>query len=79
MQKFWKIASRMSSLLTSPVIEARAAAAAIMSTATISGGIRESAEAAGVLEGFQSYRERVAMTLAGDCDLIADVDADGSN
>ena len=44
MQKFWKIASRMSSLLTSPVIEARAAAAAIMSTATISGGVRESAE-----------------------------------
>ena len=44
MQKSRKMASSTSSALTSPVIDPSAVAAAIMSTATISGGIRESAE-----------------------------------
>ena len=43
MQKSRKMASKTSSVLTSPVIDPSAAAAAMMSTATISGGISESA------------------------------------
>src|SRR5271155_3514006 len=56
MQKSRKIASRTSSPLTSPVIEPSAAAAAIISTATISGGIIESDE----LRAFLSASRAIA-------------------
>ncbi len=70
MQKSRKIASSTSSPLTSPVIDPSADAAAIISTATISGGISDSADVARVLERLQRHRKRIAMPLARDRDLI---------